>query len=259
MKKCTKCSITKPLIEFHRNSKGRFGYSEQCKPCNNERIKIRRRLLRQEVIEAYGGKCQLCSETIFEFLVIDHINGGGNIHRKELGNKDICTWLKRNNYPLEFRILCNNCNQIKPISDNKRRENRERERLEAFNKYGGPKCACCGENKIQYLTIDHVNGGGGKHTKKIGGHICAWLKKENYPPGFRVLCNNCNSSYGLYGYCPHELESAQASIKWFIYLEYLEGILGPLGISEKLNIPAIVVIDVINDLETVEAQYEDQI
>jgi len=31
-----------------------------------------------------------------------------------------------------------------------------------------------------------------------------WLKQNNFPEGFRVLCINCNFSLGIYGYCPHE-------------------------------------------------------
>jgi hypothetical protein len=30
------------------------------------------------------------------------------------------------------------------------------------------------------------------------------MKRNNFPPGFRVLCRNCNGARGFYGYCPHE-------------------------------------------------------
>lgn len=46
-------------------------------------------------------------------------------------------------------------------------------------------------------------GGGSKHRKEIGvASTYSWLKKNKYPEGFRVLCWNCNSSLGLYGYSP---------------------------------------------------------
>ena len=48
--------------------------------------------------------------TIYEFLAIDHINGGGNKHRKELKNDKLPGWLAKNNFPEGFRILCHNCN-----------------------------------------------------------------------------------------------------------------------------------------------------
>lgn len=69
-----------------------------------------------------------------------------------------------------------------------------------------PYCQCkgCKENYIEFLTIDHINGGGNKHRKVIGSSkIYYWLKQNNYPEGYRVLCQNCNSSLGHYGYCPH--------------------------------------------------------
>lgn len=72
---------------------------------------------------------------------------------------------------------------------------------------GDVKCACCGERHIEFLTIDHINGGGTKHRKEIGKNgssLYQWLKNNNYPEGFRVLCFNCNCSYGMLKYCPHK-------------------------------------------------------
>lgn len=78
-------------------------------------------------------------------------------------------------------------------------------RLIAINKYGG-KCACCEENKLEFLAIDHIDGGGGKHRRTISGSIFQWLKKNNYPVnGYRVLCHNCNLSLAFYKHCPHNV------------------------------------------------------
>jgi hypothetical protein len=76
-------------------------------------------------------------------------------------------------------------------------------RAEVLAAYGGA-CACCGEREPHFLAIDHIMGHGHKHRKVIGARICYWLKRNNYPPGFRVLCHNCNLSRGFYGSCPHE-------------------------------------------------------
>jgi hypothetical protein len=92
---------------------------------------------------------------------------------------------------------------------------RTRLKLEAFNAYGGPICACCKETAIEFLSLDHVNGGGNAHRRQISqsakysgfmaGHkMYVWLKKQSYPAGFRVLCMNCNFALGHCGYCPHE-------------------------------------------------------
>jgi hypothetical protein len=72
----------------------------------------------------------------------------------------------------------------------------------------GNKCACCGETHYEFLAIDHINGGGSKQKREVyGSHLYEWLIKNNFPEGYRVLCHNCNTSLGHYGYCPHERES----------------------------------------------------
>ena len=75
-------------------------------------------------------------------------------------------------------------------------------RLSIIEHYGG-ECACCKEQRIEFLCVDHTNGGGTKHRKELGRvSIYSWIKKNGYPDGFRVLCWNCNSSMGMYGYSP---------------------------------------------------------
>lgn len=75
----------------------------------------------------------------------------------------------------------------------------------AYAAYGGYECACCGETTKEFLQLDHVNNDGAEHRRAIGGlTIYAWLKKANYPPGFQVLCANCNHAKGHYGECPHK-------------------------------------------------------
>ena len=87
----------------------------------------------------------------------------------------------------------------------------EKIKLEVFKHYSGdeiPYCACCGENNYEFLTVDHIDGGGAQHRRENGYHpgnsTYSWILKNNFPEGFRILCWNCNSSRGVYGYCPHE-------------------------------------------------------
>jgi hypothetical protein len=69
---------------------------------------------------------------------------------------------------------------------------------------GEPKCECCGEDRLEFLCIDHVNGNGKQHRRELGHkRIVDWLEMNGFPEGFRVLCHNCNLSHGFYGYCPH--------------------------------------------------------
>jgi hypothetical protein len=89
-----------------------------------------------------------------------------------------------------------------------RREQYRQLRNEVFAAYGGYRCNCCGESEPDFLQIDHIDGNGGQHRKAIGqGRTYRWLKQNNFPPGFQVLCANCNFSKGHYGSCPHTRQS----------------------------------------------------
>lgn len=83
---------------------------------------------------------------------------------------------------------------------------RQRLRLEVLTRYsdGELACACCNERHTEFLAIDHIDGGGHQHRKEIGASgLYTWLKRNNFPAGFRVLCHNCNQAIGVLGYCPH--------------------------------------------------------
>ena len=67
---------------------------------------------REKVIYNYSqGKncCEICGENDFDVLAIDHINGGGNKHRKEIARHTV-DYLIKNNFPEGYRVLCMNCN-----------------------------------------------------------------------------------------------------------------------------------------------------
>jgi hypothetical protein len=89
-----------------------------------------------------------------------------------------------------------------------------RERLEVLQYYSHstvPYCACCGESQYEFLSIDHIHGGGYQHMKTIKSNLDRWLKRQGFPKGYRVLCYNCNFVRGHYGYCPHEKKGAVAA------------------------------------------------
>lgn len=71
------------------------------------------------------------------------------------------------------------------------------------------RCLCCGESERDFLVIDHINGHGNEHRKQIFGRLQGgyafyrWLVKQGYPPGFQVLCSNCNMSKAKHGVCVH--------------------------------------------------------
>lgn len=118
-KKICQACADKGLRRYYSNKqKGRCSYCKntaipgmtRCSECSNKH-RIAKQQLRQEVFAAYGGsKCNCCGETIDKFLTLDHIHNDGNKHRKQVGRTSVYRWLKQNNYPPGFQVLCWNCN-----------------------------------------------------------------------------------------------------------------------------------------------------
>lgn len=78
-----------------------------------ERRKKYDQRIKLDVLTHYGNgipKCVLCGHARLTSLSIDHINGGGCKHKKEVvKGKNFYCWLIKNNYPEGFRTLCLNC------------------------------------------------------------------------------------------------------------------------------------------------------
>jgi len=76
----------------------------------------------------------------------------------------------------------------------------------AYAAYGGYRCKCCGETLEAFLSLDHVNNDGAAHRKQTDRRkLYKWLQREGYPPGFQVLCMNCNFGKARNGgVCPHQ-------------------------------------------------------
>jgi hypothetical protein len=83
--------------------------------------------LRNEILSHYSEnskelKCRRCGFSDIRALTIDHINGGGGIHRQQLKNTHrgihFYVWLKKNGFPLGFQTLCMNCQFIKRVENN---------------------------------------------------------------------------------------------------------------------------------------------
>ena len=76
---------------------------------------------------------------------------------------------------------------------------RRETRLACLRAYSADvRCAFCGEQHDQFLCLDHIDGGGTKHRDEVGtgSNFYRWIVENNYPPGFRVLCHNCNFKHG---------------------------------------------------------------
>ena len=87
---------------------------------------------------------------------------------------------------------------------------------EVFTHYSKSlKCICCGVKGLEFLNMDHIIPKREmakdneliqkKFTSKLKGEaLWKWLKKNNYPKGFQILCWNCNYAKGALGKCPHQ-------------------------------------------------------
>lgn len=86
-------------------------------------------------------------------------------------------------------------------------------RSEMIAAYGG-RCECCGEAEPEFLTLDHVGGGGAAHRRacrEAGKNptlrIRQELKAASWPKDkYRLLCMNCNFATARGKICPHQLK-----------------------------------------------------
>jgi len=100
-------------------------YHQEYRTTNREILNKKYRLKalenKREVINHYSNgknKCQLCDFNNLNALIIDHINGGGNVERKKLNNYGGVAFyalLIKNNFPNGYRVLCWNCNHLEHL------------------------------------------------------------------------------------------------------------------------------------------------
>lgn len=81
-----------------------------------EKYKLSYQAKRFAVLQHYGGRCSCCGENTYEFLTIEHKNGGGTKHRKQIGASNMVAFIIKNNYPDNFDVLCYNCNCAKAFN-----------------------------------------------------------------------------------------------------------------------------------------------
>lgn len=201
LRKCAACEIFKEEANFGLSIRARDGYKTYCKSCEKIIVQCRKDgTLPPWVIkdtELFDGvkKCNTCGEEKFLYEFRKEPVKGQNKGRRGICKVCISKKEKQNrvdNPELAERRTAE-CKlwhtQIKCI---------------ALAGYGG-ECVCCGEDRFELLSIDHINGNGRKHRREEinGRSIYQWLVAENYPLGFRILCYNCNCSDGFFGKCPH--------------------------------------------------------
>lgn len=136
--------------------------------------------------------CAVCRKTIIQTLgkkiFCESCAQERDLRKQRLGMRR-----KRNNPKLR-RMLLDRVN-----------ESARKLRLEVLTHYskGRLRCGCpgCRTVFVGFLQIDHVKGDGHKHLGKNGRRITSsglmqYLKKNNFPSGYQVLCGNCNGPGG---------------------------------------------------------------
>ncbi len=195
---CRKCQIIKPFSDFYPSKRLATGIRTWCRECDLLYLKQRPKRndrIPQHITYADDWSCPKC--------------GSANKKHRSKGLCQKCYWL-------HFVHV-----------GHWRERSRSHERTlkwETIRKLGG-KCACCGIDTPEFLTVDHVKGDGSDHRRCTpqnprGRHttpkIYRDIKREGYPKDrYRVLCINCNFSIGIWGYCPH-------SVSWEELLELRE-------------------------------------
>ncbi len=162
-----------------------------------------------------NGKCQKC--------------GSNEVYRRALCLDCclpvLCNDLKTRRQRFREAGLCKNCGSELDVPGRKAcsgcldkfRSAGKRAHLalkrRCFELLGGCFCRCCGEDEIDFLSVDHVNNDGGKHRREHGWRAGGMhlyrrlLKREFSADGLQVLCLNCQMSKRISGICKHQLKA----------------------------------------------------
>lgn len=110
--------------------------------------------------------------------------------------------------PTDNRITCQTCRD----RINTRQKRRFVEQREQIFAHYGSACECCGEDRTPFLAIDHTENASREGDQR---NLTEWVVRNNFPPGFRILCHNCNMATRWGKSCPHKdcEESSEAPVE----------------------------------------------
>jgi hypothetical protein len=125
--------------------------------------------------------------------------------RREQGLCPICT------EPVSGFVRCASCRADAVKA--------QRSLLSAILDHYGRSCACCGEPREAFLTLDHINNDGSAQRKQSSS--TAWrftmarraLKTGQWPADLQTLCFNCNCGRERNGgVCPHQDDGTKSKV-----------------------------------------------
>ena len=146
---------------------GRSNYSKNKESYRLAHMRYRHSL-RLEAINVYGGALCKCGESRVSALTIHHKDNNGANHRRKLGlgSNTLIKWLKKNNFPPGFEVLCFNCNWLEHLKYNRCKTPLLKQ--EFMNRLGG-KCKVCNKQDVRILTTHHIKHDGAEHRQQLTG------------------------------------------------------------------------------------------
>jgi len=166
-----------------------------------EEIRAYYRNGRLAVLDHYSNgttACAICGEDNVGFLTMDHIEGGGKKHLREIG-RPLAFWLlhqyrKTGVWPKGFQVLCANDNSIKRFEENgyKLAPNGMTKLRSKIRSLLGDCCAICGLDDHRALHIEHLGNDGSEERKRFVGNIYAYYKH---------ILEKAKEEISLFGYC----------------------------------------------------------
>ena len=208
MKRCTKCGIEKDESKFSPDNRHKDGLYSWCKLCNNEYHTNYCYNVRQQCFALFNSKCQRCGETNTDVLSINHIQSptsdiykglyrsGWNLYKQILDNPNLVKY---------FTLLCANCNLLDYYEKSRyysraliERSIRYRKKKEKICELWNNKCFRCFRTfPVELLTVNHVNGGGRKETRKYGTGMFQCIPTNELinridSGELEILCFSCN-------------------------------------------------------------------
>jgi hypothetical protein len=210
-RKCLECEEVKLTNYFPRNPE------LPCKKCRHRLLANARAAklpphICTEECHAITRRCVGCGlyKPLSQFRVVRRRKTGHSHPCKNCAQKINDTWVDKNREKANgYYATYDEKNREKRNA--KAAERRQNLRFEVLQAYGHT-CTCCGESRHEFLAVDHINGDGAydRRAGRVGYVLYLWLKQNGYPKDrFRLLCHNCNSAIGFYGYCPHAKEGGQ--------------------------------------------------
>lgn len=232
-KQCRQCKIEKPASGFSASKQNKDGLQSYCRACENERLRERRKRNKQHPVQSFPEekRCTRCKQILPESSYhkdFGRLNGlqacckdcnrdwAKTRYKRRTEQHQVvepfnkqCPRCRETKLSLEFTVERCSVDGVSHLCRECQAQEHRGFRYEVLSSYSGgePKCACCGESMLDFLSIDHIDGGGNEHRKQKGiwgSGIYRWLKKNGFPAGYQVLCHNCNQAKGFYGICPHQ-------------------------------------------------------